>query len=276
MWCLVWGALAAAGAVGLYRLLVQDPRGLLVDHAALLGAGLGRARVQPIADLVLGFVSIGFLLVAIAVAVVVAVVRRRWGDAIRAVMVAGGANLTTQFLKAALERPDTTELTEFNLDNSLPSGHTTVAASVVAMAMLVVPSALRPWAALLGTGYVAATGVATMSLAWHRPSDVLAAIAVVTAWTLLALAPARTRLPAGAPTSVSRAPIAWLLGVAAASGLALAWVAVRRTLELAGSDLTATSAALERGAAQLTFLGSAFGVVGGAALACWAVLLARR
>jgi hypothetical protein len=257
-------------------MFVQDPRGLLLDHAAFIGAGLGRARVQPIADLVLGFVSIRFLLVSIAVAVVVAIARRRWGDAVRAVLVAGGANLTTQILKAALERPDTTALTDYNLANSLPSGHTTVAASVVAMAMLVVPRALRPWAAGIGAVYVAATGVATMSLAWHRPSDALAAIAVVTAWTLLVLVPARTRVPADAARSSVRTIVAWLLGIAAGTGAAVAGTALRRTLDLADSDLSASSAALEQGAAQLTFAGSAFGVGGAAALACWAVLLARR
>jgi membrane-associated phospholipid phosphatase len=255
---------------------VQDPRGLLLDHAAFLGAGLGRARVQPIADLVLGVVSIRFLLVAIAVAVVVALARGRWGDAVRAVLVAGGANMTTQILKAALERPDTSALTDYNLANSLPSGHTTVAASVVAMAMLVVPRALRPWAAVIGAAYVAATGVATMSLAWHRPSDALAAIAVVAAWTLLALVPARTRVPVGTARSSVRTGVAWLLGLAAGAGLAIAAATLRRALDLAGADLSASSAALDQGAAQLTFAGSAFGVVGAAALACWVVLLARR
>lgn len=275
-WCLVWGLLAAASVGWLYRLFVQDPRGLLLDHAAFLGAGLGRARVQPVADLVLGFVSIRFLLVSIAVAVVVAVARRRWGDALRAVIVAGGANLTTQILKAALERPDTSALTDYTLANSLPSGHTTVAASVVAMAVLVVPRALRPWAALIGAGYVAATGVATISLAWHRPSDALAAIAVVTAWTLLVLAPARTRVPVGAAPSAVRPAVTWLLGIAAGTGLGIALATVQRTLDLAGSDLSSSSAALEQGAAQLTFAGSALGVGGAAALACWLVLLARR
>jgi hypothetical protein len=67
--------------------------------------------------------------------------------------------------------------------NTLPSGHSTVAASLAASLVLVVPVRLRPVAATLGALYAA--GIATMTLAagWHRPSDAVSAFAVVGLWT---------------------------------------------------------------------------------------------
>src|SRR6185503_6696111 len=106
-----------------------------------------------------------------------------------------GANLTTQVLKnAVFVRPDLG--VEASYGNTLPSGHTTAAASVAAALLLVVPPRVRPWAAVLGAGYTTATGVSTLIGQWHRPSDVVAAVLVVLAWTaiacaLVALTPAR-------------------------------------------------------------------------------------
>src|SRR5690606_21973389 len=95
-----------------------------------------------------------------------------------------GANATTQMLKHVIDRPD------FGVDgaftgagNSLPSGHATVAASVAVALVLVLPSRLRGAAAVVGAGYAALVGVATLSASWHRPSDAVAAYLVVGAWT---------------------------------------------------------------------------------------------
>lgn len=276
VWCLTGGLVATVAVVALGRFFVQDPRGLLADHAAFEGASLGRAQFQPVADLVLGFVSVPFLLLATALAGAVALGRRRWGDAVRVIVIVVGANLTTQVLKALVERPDTTALTQFSLENSLPSGHTTVAASVAAIALVAAPPALRPWAALVGAGYAALTGVATMSLGWHRPSDVLAALGVVAAWTLTALGLSLARRTGPPAASTTRVTIAWILGVGAAVGIGLGAAALLWTLARAGTDLTASSEALSLAATRLAFIGSSLGVVGAAALTCWSILLARR
>ncbi len=99
----------------------------------------------------------------------------------------GGANLSTQVLKhVVLDRPRL-GLGVFD-ENTLPSGHTTAAASASAALVFVVPPRARPWAALLGAGYTAATGVSTLVGRWHRPSDVVAAVLVVLAWSALACA----------------------------------------------------------------------------------------
>ena len=50
--------------------------------------------------------------------------------------------------------------------------------------ILVAPGTLRMMAAVIGSVYALGVGVAVIALDWHRPSDVLGAYLVVTAWTV--------------------------------------------------------------------------------------------
>jgi len=152
-------------------------------------------------------VSVSFVALGIAAAMVVALVRRRWALALQVAVLVVGANLTTQVLKEVLPRPYE-YVGGYPSDNTLPSGHTTVAASVAAALVFVVPPRGRPWAALLGGAYTAATGVATLVGQWHRPSDAVAAVLVVLAWAGLACAmaaagPVRDRFDRGGPTGAA-------------------------------------------------------------------------
>ncbi|MET0930918.1 MAG: phosphatase PAP2 family protein [Aeromicrobium sp.] len=129
---------------------------------------------------VLGYVSIGAVVVVVVGCVVVALLRGKIALAGAAVTVVAGANVTTQVLKhTILERPD------FGLGtlNSLPSGHTTVVASAVGAALLVVPAMSRPLIAVAGGFATTLTGASTIVAGWHRPSDVVAALAVSLVWT---------------------------------------------------------------------------------------------
>ncbi|MFP5367305.1 MAG: phosphatase PAP2 family protein, partial [Actinomycetes bacterium] len=69
--------------------------------------------------------------------------------------------------------------------NSLPSGHTTLAASAAAAIFLVVSPRWRPFAAAAGGTYSVLAGAAMFINLWHRPADVVAAFLVVGAWTLI-------------------------------------------------------------------------------------------
>ena len=70
--------------------------------------------------------------------------------------------------------------------NSFPSGHVTVVSSLAAGALLVMPRRAQPTVAVLGVVATAVTAVATVALGWHRPSDVIGAVGVVTAWAAIA------------------------------------------------------------------------------------------
>jgi membrane-associated phospholipid phosphatase len=181
---------AACSAVGvwvLWRVFVDTWAGQRVEAATLSGARFGQNRLWHVADAVLSVVSVGFIAVALLAAVLIAVARRRWMLAVQVAVVMAGANLTTHVVKYdVLDRP--AHGVSGPALNTLPSGHTTAAASVSAVAVLVVPPRLRPWAAGLGALYTAATGVSTLVGQWHRTSDVIAGILVVLAWSALACA----------------------------------------------------------------------------------------
>lgn len=114
----------------------------------------------------------------------VALARHRWVAAAIALGALIGANLTTQILKnLVFDRPERGVPT---LDfNSLPSGHTTLAASAAAAVFLVTSPRWRPFAAAAGGAYSVLAGAATFINLWHRPADVVAALLVVGIWTLL-------------------------------------------------------------------------------------------
>ncbi len=273
VWALIGAVLAVASFIGLERTFIESARGQIIDESALLGSTRGKASLEGITQFVVGIVSVRFLIAVVVVAVVVALVRKQWGDAARAVVIVAGANLTTQILKEMIERPEIGGA--WAPGNSLPSGHTTVAASAAAVALLVAPRAARPIVAIIGAIYAAATGIATMSLGWHRPSDVIAAIAVVTAWTLLVMVPSRGRPADGPSGTAGRVVSTWLLGIAAVVGIAvgvLSLLGVMSQLNGVGQDVDLLSS----GTLTLAYIGSAATVVGAASASAWAQILARR
>ncbi|GAA4287080.1 phosphatase PAP2 family protein [Georgenia daeguensis] len=184
---LLLAALAALAVVGAWWFFVTTPSGQHVDEVAYLGSRIGRSRLDEGARTMLDVVSVPFLVLVVLAGAAVALVRRRLLLAVAVAAVVGGSNVTTQLLKYGIFSRPELGISEVDL-NSLPSGHTTVAASVAGAALLVTPPRWRWLAVLLGAAYAGGTGLATMIGGWHRASDVVAALLVVAAWVLLALA----------------------------------------------------------------------------------------
>lgn len=158
---------------------LRSTRGQGWDDSAMRTVVGGRDAQLAVLS-VLGYVSIGAIVVVVVGCGLVALLRGRARLALAAVIVIGGANLTTQALKhVVLERPDLGHGTL----NSLPSGHTTVVASAVGAALLVAPRLSRPVLVAAGGFATTLTGASTVVAGWHRPSDVLAALAVSLIWT---------------------------------------------------------------------------------------------
>ncbi len=113
--------------------------------------------------------------------------RRR--EALAAVVVVAGANLTTQLLKHLLARP------RFQLNfgfhqpwaDAFPSGHTTAAAAIAAALLLVTPPHLRRYALLAAAALAGSVGLAVVVNQWHYPSDVVGGYLVVASWALAAV-----------------------------------------------------------------------------------------
>jgi membrane-associated phospholipid phosphatase len=184
---LVLAGAEVAGFVMVWRFFVQSEHGQLLDTMALTGNSIGQARVEGLVDTVLNTMSALSLAIATAVVGFIALIRRRIAVAFGVVLLIVGANVTTQVLKQVIYRPELgVDLERAAAGNSLPSGHTTIAASVAVALMLVLPARLRGVGAVLGALFAAVAGVATLSAGWHRPSDAVAAVLIVGAWACAA------------------------------------------------------------------------------------------
>lgn len=112
--------------------------------------------------------------------------KHRFVPAIVGILIALGANASTQILKNYLIIKPDYGIQEAIL-NSAPSGHTTFAAAAGAALFLASPKKLRPSIALLGALFTTAAGFSTVVNGWHRPSDVMSAIFLTGAWTVIGL-----------------------------------------------------------------------------------------
>jgi membrane-associated phospholipid phosphatase len=134
-----------------------------------------------------------------------------WGgkrEALAAVAVVVGANVTTQLLKGLLAHPRYQPYVETHQpwSDAFPSGHATAAASIGLALVLAAPRRLRPGAALVGAGFALAVGAAVIVLQWHFASDVAGAYLVVACWGFAALAALRLRGADGDAGGGTRTP----------------------------------------------------------------------
>ncbi|WP_345763001.1 phosphatase PAP2 family protein [Diaminobutyricibacter sp. McL0608] len=179
------GALGSAvGFVGVYLVFVRSYIGQLIDERAYTGADVWKGSLVDFAHSFLNILPVASVVVASIITIIVVLVRRNWQVFIVAIAAAVAANVSTQVLKyAILSRP---EKGVDVLSNSLPSGHTTVAASAALVVFLVASPRFRPLAAVVGSTFSIAAGASTLVEQWHRPSDVVAGLLVVSFWGSLA------------------------------------------------------------------------------------------
>ncbi len=263
----VVAALAVAGAWLVWRFFVDTFAGQMLERAAFDGAVTGQGELWAVAKPVLDTVSVAFVVGGLGAAMGIALLRRRWGLAVQVAFLVVGANVTTQLVKHSLLGREEL-IGGWHWENSLPSGHTTVAGSVAAALLLVVPRAARPLVAVLGGAYTAATGVSTLVGQWHRPSDVVAAVLVVLAWAALvcAFTPRSALDPGAGPSPGSTVMAVLLLLGAGAAGVAAA-LALRATPATWG-----TTAAQE----VTAYAGGVAGVLAVTAAAFAVLLLVRQ
>lgn len=226
----------ATALVGLHWVFVTRARGQYVDAVSLAGASIGFRHIDDLVYAVLDVVSVATVIAGIVLIGVVALVRRRFVLAAATAILVVGANVTTQVLKRlVLDRPDLVDLypgeVVGSVNNTMPSGHTTVAMSVAVAFVLVVPGRVRGLVAVLATGYAAVTGVGTLAARWHRPSDVVAACCVVGLWAAVVGAfavakkvPRRTARDSAGRAVPFLAVVGVLLLAAGAGCLALTWM----------------------------------------------------
>jgi membrane-associated phospholipid phosphatase len=164
---------AAVGFVLLYLLSVGTAIGQQLDESAMRWTAETFFRNGWAQGLLTAVSAWGVLLSGAALATVTAVTRGP------RVAVLGGLSvvvvlLGAEVLKLALTRP---ALSTGALANSFPSGHVAAVTGLAVALVLAAPAGGRRRAALVGvTPVVTLTGLATVVLEWHRPSDVLGSV----------------------------------------------------------------------------------------------------
>lgn len=232
--------LAAAGVAATYLAFVRTSTGQYADTTAMLGGDVHHPRVVEVLDRALNGTTLVSLVLVCLVAATIGVLRHRVDLAIGATVLVIGANASCQLLKTRLPRPD---LADYPGPNSFPSGHTAAAASVAFALILVLPAAVRGIVALAGTAYVTVIAIATVWAEWHRPSDTVAAMLLVLAWSALAafgirLFRHRAAVTATRPGRLATMPllaVAFVGGAAGLFGLISEVMSVRVTPELVSS-----------------------------------------
>lgn len=186
-WLLLVAAAQAAALILVWRFFVRTERGQLFDTIALAGNQIGQDEVDGPANTILNAVSVVSLAVATVVIAVIALARGRVLLTVVVTLFVIAANVTSQMFKWGLYRPNFgVDPERLSAGNSFPSGHATVAMSVAIALVLVLPPRARGVGAVVGAVYAGVAGVATMSLGWHRPSDVVGSVLIAGAWAAVA------------------------------------------------------------------------------------------
>ncbi len=216
-----------------YVFFVLTPSGQLVAELILYGRRAGGSRAGDLATGTLDTISLATVTAATLALAGAAVVFDRRRVAVAVVVAIVGANLTTQVFKRMLERPNLIGEAAQAAGNSFPSGHVTIAASLVLAALLVVPRPLRSPVAVVGAAYVGAIAMSTLAAGWHRLGDSIGAILIALAWTSFAAAalarwsfmPRRSwRFGSARPTASLLALVGFIAVMLGAALLGITWI----------------------------------------------------
>ena len=188
---------AACGLLMTYAVAVLTPMGQYLDSSAMVYVADALADSQW-AEQLLEFVSAASVAALTAGLTVLTAFARGPRPALAVALTSVGTVVAAEVLKAVLARP---ALLLETTSNSLPSGHVAAVAGLAVAAVMAVSADLRTMAASLGLAAVTATGLATVALQWHRPSDVLAAaLLAVTVGALVATTTRTQPVGDGSPT----------------------------------------------------------------------------
>ena len=183
---LLVAAVCGAAVVLVARGAVGTASGQRLDQLTLSGSRNHDGLLSRIAELAVETVSMPVIIALLALTAVIALLRRRPALLLPLASLVLGANLTTQVIKHLLVSREVLGPGIEPTTNSFPSGHSTLAATTM-IALVLVAGRARPLVAPLGLLWSGAAGIGTLVTGWHRPSDVIGAIAVSAAWTFLVL-----------------------------------------------------------------------------------------
>ena len=162
--------------LAVYYFAVLTVDGQLFENAALDGQRLQNISYLNDADETLANISRISLGLSIIAVFVIGLVRNRPRLAVAGagtiVVSVGIAEVLKRFI---LPRPDLVGAPADLLQNSFPSGHTTIAMSLLVATLIVIPYRGRGWAMFFVFSWAVGIGSATIAAHWHRLSDTLGA-----------------------------------------------------------------------------------------------------
>jgi membrane-associated phospholipid phosphatase len=171
---LITAIVAVLTLVAAYVGFVLTPGGQRFENAALAGAEQADPADRADALASLARISVYSLAVAVAIVFVIGLLRRRIDLAIAGVGVVAVALGVTEVLKRyLLPRPELIAHDPRIAHNSFPSGHTTIAMSVLFGLLIVVPYRWRGFALFVSVFYAVGIGEETVTAQWHRLSDTI-------------------------------------------------------------------------------------------------------
>lgn len=185
--CVVLALLLLAAAAGAYWFGVRTETGQAFDDmvetnlAVNLPGSLG-TFLAAVTHLAVVAGSVAFAVVA----AIVVIVRRRWW-LLGQLVAFGILCFAASFLKDVLPRPFIIH-TQIDAANSAPSGHTLLAVAASLALVLAVSRGWRWVAALAGGLWSVFVALSVVAGKWHRPSDVVMAVALAGGAALLTLA----------------------------------------------------------------------------------------
>ncbi|MCS4484726.1 phosphatase PAP2 family protein [Gleimia sp. 6138-11-ORH1] len=169
------------------RFSLTSVLGQALDQLVLEQAKFAFPQARTLAWPIARSISVLGIVFITCVTFLIAIVKKRLALGLRMILLVVGANFSTQVVKHfLLDRPYLG--VGFDLPNSLPSGHVTVALCVAIALTVVSPQKIRVPVAFLGIAFAAAVSLSVVLLGWHRPSDVVAAV-LITFWWALILVP---------------------------------------------------------------------------------------
>ncbi len=187
-WSMLLALLCFAVFAAVYWVAVRTTTGQVLDNALYTGRFDATPSLRREALGWLSRVSVFTLLLGALVVAVVAFLRVRLRLAVTGVAVMVVAVLATQILKRfVLARPVLAEDPFALTPNSFPSGHAAAVMSVAVALLLVVGPSLRTLVALGGAGVTALIGFATQVAGWHRASDTVGSVLLVTGVAMVAI-----------------------------------------------------------------------------------------
>lgn len=173
---LTGAAVAFVAAALVYLVMVRTHAGQVLGEEAIFGRLGATPALRDAAGEVLSMLKRSSIIVLGGSIVVVALVRRRPRLALVVAVFMAVAIAGAEVLKRTLTRPDLGVDPGGLVGNTAPSGHTTIAMSLVLGAIMVSPRALRMTIAVIGAIYAAVIASGTLAAGWHRPADAVTAI----------------------------------------------------------------------------------------------------